>query len=131
MGSDYTNINRILAAPNSNDDLLVAGTYIEQSDFDFKLFAYLFRSSTCSYSWAFTFGNEPSEILVHLRGLAWSLDETKAYMLTTKVLDFPAYEYLTVFSDPYDELYPYRGDLSPITYSIPKINVNIQNLLWF
>ena len=54
------------------------------------------------------------------RGLSWSLDETKAYLLTTKSESSSStYEFLTVFSDPYDTKNPYGGDLSPITYKIP------------
>ena len=47
-----------------------------------------------------------SDWFLYVKGVAWSLDEKTAYMLTERVSS-PAYDYLIVFMDPYLSRFPY------------------------
>ena len=58
VGSSLTMSSGLLVAPNSKQDLLIAGGYTEYVDSvdrqDSYIFVYLFRESSCSYEWRFS-----------------------------------------------------------------------------
>ena len=86
----------IYAAPNSLDDLIVAGNYNDRAtgtDVD-KMLIYLLNQSECRYTWTYQGGTYLS---TYVRGVTWSVDETMGYVLTVDAINTPAYEYLIVF----------------------------------
>lgn len=80
IGSIHTYHWSVFAAPDSQGNLLVAGNYRDRgvtSEF-YIPYAYLFKQSDCSYVWTYQGG---SDFMDHIRGVAWSPDEKKAFIL--------------------------------------------------
>ena len=96
VGSYNTDHQKLITAPNFTSggslDLLIAGTYTEKrappidilSTGDDQLFVYLFQESTCSYLWHYNGAGEAYGTK-YINSLAWSIDQSKAYMLSSGV----------------------------------------------
>ena len=113
VGSQYTKTMALYAAPNSQSDILVAGNYYEEDNLDiFRMYVYLFSESTCSYLWTYNLSKDTDSMYV--RGLTWSYDESKAYMVAYSSVNSDEglkTEYLVVFNSPYKS-----GDAKPYVY---------------
>ena len=117
IGGEFIAIPQLIFAANANmDHLLVAGTY-DDGWFEEHSFIYLFEESTCTYLWKFL----GSEELTYPKALAWSDDQSQAYMVSYKGKYVNDHEYFTVFEDPYDILRPF-GTPSPKTYRLQMQN---------
>ena len=104
VGSSHHKMRSIYAAPNSLDDLLVAGIYNDRAtgtDVD-KMLIYLLNQSECRYTWTYQSG---TNMPIYVRGVTWSVDETKAYVLLVDAVVEPTYEYLIVFKEARSSYY--------------------------
>ena len=113
VGSSHHKMKTVYAAPNSLDDLIVAGIHNDRATgtgVD-KLLIYLLNQSECRYTWTYQGGDNLS---TYPRGVTWSVDETRAYVLTVDAVNSPKYEYLIVFKQARSSYY---GG-APIIYEI-------------
>ena len=118
VGAVYSDVKFITMAPNANNDLLIAGDYVD-GFCEEQSFVFFFEETTCSIKWKFRGGDS----IRFPRALSWGYDQSKAYMISTDESISARYEYLTVFRDPYDIFSPF-GTPSPKTY-----RMEIQNTL--
>ena len=105
-------------ALNSAEDALISASYTHSVRGERKSLIYLFRSATCSYDWYLQ--GDPVKML-YPRGVAWSAEETKAYVISTN-LEIGLVDTLTIFEDPYLTRAPYN-DPRPRIFEMTVVNI--------